>query len=160
MGGPGVSIRRAGKDDVEGLLQCLGSAFEPYRGSYTIEAFKDTVLSADSIRQRLAEMSVFVAVGERGDIRGTIGYKLADSAEGHIRGMAVRPDQLGSRVAQQLLDTVEAELRQQGCSRISLDTTAPLARAIRFYERNGFRFSGTVRDFFGMELFEYVKELT
>ena len=37
----------------------------------------------------------------------------------------------------------------------SLDTTEPLERAMRFYERNGFRRSGVVRDFFGMPLIEY-----
>ena len=37
--------------------------------------------------------------------------------------------------------------------------SAPLQRAIRFYERNGYRPSGRVADFFGMPLFEYVKPL-
>ncbi len=32
-------------------------------------------------------------------------------------------------------------------------------RAIRFYERNGFRPSGKIKDFFAMPLFEYVKIL-
>ncbi len=116
-------------------------------------------MSADTIQQRLAEMSLFVAVSHKGEIVGTIGYQALGNEEGHIRGMAVRPDHAGNGVAQKLLETVEAELRQSGCTRISLDTTAPLKRAIRFYERNGFHSSGRVRDFFGMSLFEYVKVL-
>ena len=32
-------------------------------------------------------------------------------------------------------------------------------RAIRFYERHGYRPTGRVSDFFGMELIEYAKEL-
>ena len=152
-------IRRAGPDDAEGLLHCLEAAFEPYRNAYTADGFKDTVLSGDRVRHRLAEMAVFVAVTDNDEIVGTIGYKRVDGEEAHLRGMAVRPDHLGSGVAQALLDTVEAELRQQGCSRIGLDTTAPLVRAIRFYERNGYRATGVVRDFFGMNLFEYVKAL-
>jgi hypothetical protein len=32
-------------------------------------------------------------------------------------------------------------------------------RAVRFYEKNGHRTSGKVRDFFGMPLFEYTKAL-
>ena len=33
-------------------------------------------------------------------------------------------------------------------------------RAKRFYESNGYRLSGTVTDFFGMPLHEFVKEMT
>ena len=47
----------------------------------------------------------------------------------------------------------------EAAARVSLDTTEPLRRAVRFYERHGFRPSGRVSDFFGMPLFEYVKEL-
>jgi GNAT superfamily N-acetyltransferase len=71
--------------------------------------------------------------------------------------MAVLPAWQGSGVAAQLLKSVESELRAKGCSRISLDTTEPLQPAIRFYEKNGFRRSGKVADFYGMPLFEYVK---
>ena len=39
------------------------------------------------------------------------------------------------------------------------DTTEPLRPAVRFYERNGYRASGRVTDFFGMPIFEYVKRL-
>jgi ribosomal protein S18 acetylase RimI-like enzyme len=66
----------------------------------------------------------------------------------------------GPSVAEQLLAAVESELRVRKCSRISLDTTAPLLSAIRFYEKNGFRRSGKIGDFFGMPLIEYVKDLS
>ena len=42
---------------------------------------------------------------------------------------------------------------------MTLDTTRPLECAIRFYERCGYRATGVVRDFFGMPLFEYAKDL-
>jgi ribosomal protein S18 acetylase RimI-like enzyme len=135
-------------------------AFEPHRASYTPEAFADTVLTPETVHQRLAAMTVFVAVSESGEVVGTIGCNLVSPEEGHIRGMAVHPNWQGSSVAQQLLEVVESELRQRGCARISLDTTEPLQRAIRFYERNGYRSSGKMADFFGMSLFEYVKLLT
>ena len=156
---PVIRIRRAGHDDAGAVLACLGLAFEQYRDRYTPEAFADTVMSIETIQQRFAEMSVFVAVTETGEIAGTVGYQTIGSDEGHIRGMAVRPEYLGAGVAQRLLQAVEAELRQRGCSLLSLDTTTPLERAIRFYERQGFRASGKVRDFFGMRLLEYTKRL-
>jgi GNAT superfamily N-acetyltransferase len=74
--------------------------------------------------------------------------------------MAVLPSWRGSGVAAGLLRSVESELRDRGCSYISLDTTEPLQSAMRFYEKNGFRRSGNVTDFYGMPLFEYVKTLT
>ena len=104
-------------------------------------------------------MSVFVAVTETGDIGGTIGCQPVGDGEGHIRGMAVHPAFAGTGLARSLLEAVEAELGQCGCTCVTLDTTRPLERAIRFYVRNGFQLTGVVRDFFGMPLSEYAKDL-
>jgi GNAT superfamily N-acetyltransferase len=152
-------IRSAGAADAAGILECLRLAFEPYRESYTPPAFADTVLSSETIEPRLAEMAVLVAVDAQGAIVGTVGWSLVSVDEGHIRGMAVRPDHLGKGVAQRLLETVECALRRHGCVRVTLDTTRPLTRAIHFYECNGYRSTGVVRDFFGMPIVEYAKAL-
>src|SRR5438270_12894387 len=56
-------------------------------------------------------------------------------------------------------DTAETELRKNQCKRITLDTTDPLRRAVRFYEKRGFIKSGRESDLFGMRLYEYVKPL-
>lgn len=157
MTSPMVSIRRATERDAEGILDCLRSAFEPYRAAYTAEGFTDTVLTSGSIHQRFDQMSVFVATDEAGQIVGTIGGAVIARGESHVRGMAVRPSWQGRGVAEKLLETVESELAERGCRRISLDTTEPLKRAVAFYEKNGFRSSGKITDFFGMRLFEYVK---
>jgi ribosomal protein S18 acetylase RimI-like enzyme len=160
------TIRKATPTDSAGILECLRAAFAAYRSSYAPEAYLDTVLTPDTLQHRLATMCVFVAVSDGDEIVGTIGCCVigpdihspaADTGEGHIRGMAVVPTWQGSGVAAQLLKSVESELRAKGCSRISLDTTEPLQPAIRFYEKNGFRRSGKVADFYGMPLFEYVK---
>ena len=90
---------------------------------------------------------------------GTFSCSQAGEHEGHLRGMAVRPEWQGVGVAAQLLQQVESELRDRKCSRVSLDTTEPLRRAMRFYERNGYHRSGKVTDFFGMALIEYIKAL-
>ena len=153
-----IRIREARPDDADAVLTCLAEAFEPYRARYTPQAFEDTVMSAEAIQRRFKDMTVLVAATEAEQIAGTIGYAI-NGGEGHIRGMAVRPEYLGTDVARSLLGAVETALRDRGCSLLTLDTTAPLERAIRFYERNGFRRSGTVRDFFGMPLLEYTKRL-
>jgi len=149
-------IRKAGAADSPGILACLASAFAPYRDRYTPQAFADTVLTAESLPSRLGQMCLLVAVSN-GEIVGTIGCT-ASGGEGHLRGMAVLPEWQGSGVASALLEAVESELRGC-CTRITLDTTEPLQRAIRFYEKHGSSPSGRVSDFFGMDLYEYVKPL-
>lgn len=153
-----ILIRRASSADSPEILACLADAFEPYRASYTPAAYLDTVLSVGTIRDRLSSMHVFVAVvGER--LVGTIACSVSDQGEGHLRGMAVLPEMRGKDVAKKLLRAAEANLIQQRCCLITLDTTEPLQRAMRFYEKHGYRPSGRVCDFFGMPLHEYIKNL-
>ncbi len=145
--------------DARGILECLASAFEPYRSSYTPGAYLDTVLTAETIAQRLNSMQVFVAATADDQVAGTIACSLSEFGEGHLRGMAVVPEWQGRGIAGKLLEAAEAELLSRGCSRITLDTTEPLQRAMQFYGNNGYRRSGTITDFFGMPLHEYVKDL-
>jgi ribosomal protein S18 acetylase RimI-like enzyme len=153
-------IREALEADVPAVLACLAEAFAPYRDLYSVEAFLDTVLTAQTLKHRMRRMTVFVAFLEADDsIIGTVACNQASPEEGHLRGMAVLASYQGAGVAQGLLERAEAELRARKCVCVTLDTTEPLRRAIRFYERNGYRPSGRVTDFFGMPLFEYVKTL-
>jgi GNAT superfamily N-acetyltransferase len=173
MGERKPAIRKATPSDSAGILKCLRAAFDPHRNAYTPEAFADTVLTPETLQHRLATVRLFVAVTDAGEIVGTIGCHVVNpivdpmvhstdvhSTEGHIRGMAVLPAWQGSCVASQLLKSAESELHDRGCLRITLNTTEPLLKAMRFYEKNGFRQSGIVKDFFGMPLLKYVKTLT
>jgi GNAT superfamily N-acetyltransferase len=153
------AIRKATKSDGEGVLHCLRSAFAQFERSYTKDAFADTVLTAETLAVRLKSMSLFVAVNEQDEVVGTIGCASLGRGEGHLRGMAVLPEWQGTGIAEQLLERAESELRVLGCARVTLDTTEPLKRAMRFYERHGYRPTGRVTSFFGMPLFEYAKEL-
>lgn len=150
-------IRRATEDDGREILACLAAAFAPFREQYTPDAFADTVLDSFTLQARIREMCLFVAMSNE-TIVGTIGCKAAGE-EGHLRGMAVLPEWQGTEVASALLEAAETELLTAGCKFVTLDTTRPLERAIRFYQRHGFVASGTVSDFFGMQLFEYTKRL-
>lgn len=71
-----------------------------YKASYTAAAFADTVLTGETIRQRLTDMTVLVAVDPFDHVIGTIAYRCAVGGEGHIRGMALCPERHGSGVAQ------------------------------------------------------------
>jgi len=156
---PDFLIRRATQTDSDAILACLRSAFHEYESRYTPGAYADTILTVESLSERLLTMSVFVAVSPDGQVIGTIACNVIQGSEGHLRGMAVRPEWQGYGVAKKLLDRAEAELRDRGCQRVTLDTTEPLKRAVHFYELNGFRSNRKVTDFFGMPLFEYAKEV-
>lgn len=154
---PSFAIRQAGRGDAGAILNCLSSAFEVYRQEYTPDAFLDTVLTEERLEHRFGEMTILVAVAES-RIVGTIAYQV-QGTEGHLRGMAILPEWQGRGVAAALLQAAESGLRELGCVSATLDTTEPLRRAIRFYERRGFGPSGQIRDFFGMRLHEYAKRL-
>ena len=151
------AVRPANAGDAGSILQCLRAAFEPYRSQYTPQAYLDTVMTPDTLLRRLTSMTVLVAVSAEGNIAGTIGGAAVSSSEGHLRGMAVPPQWQGHGIAQRLLDSMEKNLLAKGSRLISLDTTEPLQRAMRFYEKNGYRRTGKTTDFFGMPLIEYAK---
>ena len=153
------AIRSATAHDCEGILRCLALAFAPYREAYTPEAFLDTVLTPETVQTRMAEMSLFVAAAESGDVAGTIACKVMGGGRGHLRGMAVRPEWHGTGLSGRLIDAAEQYLRESGCKTITLNTTEPLTRATRFYEKRGYRPTGKFGQFFGMSLFEYSKSL-
>jgi len=152
-------IRTATLEDAAGILDVLRAAFVEYRCDYTEAAYLDTVLTRDSLRTRLANSMVFVALDHADQVVGTVSCNQINNREGHVRGMAVRPEWQGAGLAAQLLQCAEAELSERSCAVVTLDTTQPLRRAMRFYERNGYKASGKVRDFFGMPLMEYAKKL-
>ena len=155
-----VNIQRATVVYADGILECLHAAFAPYQPAYTAGAFEDTVLTREALLRRLDEMTVLVALDPADCVIGTVAYRMSDQAEGHLRGMAVRPECQSLGIADQLLARAEADIVNARCSRISLDTTEPLQRAMRFYERHGYRLSGRTQNFFGMLLIEYVKIIT
>jgi ribosomal protein S18 acetylase RimI-like enzyme len=151
------AVRLARTEDAAAILQCLRAAFEPYRSQYTPQAWLDTVMTPDTLLHRLTSMTVLVAVSAEGNIVGTIGGAAVSSSEGHLRGMAVHPEGHGCGIAQHLLEAMEKHLLTKDSTRISLDTTEPLQGAMRFYEKNGYRRTGKITDFFGMPLIEYAK---
>ncbi|HXJ86071.1 MAG TPA: GNAT family N-acetyltransferase [Candidatus Binatia bacterium] len=150
-------IRKADVSDAQVIAVCLAAAFAEYRKLYRVGAFADTVLNSGGVERRLREMFLFVAVSSA-RIVGTIGC-VARGTDGHLRGLAVLPEWQGTGVATGLLEAAEAELRARRCCCITLETTEPLKRAVRFYEKHGYSASGRVSDFFGMRLFEYSKVL-
>lgn len=154
---PPLRIRTADPRDANAILACLADAFKEYRDQYSAGAFADTVLDSETVQHRLSEMCVLAAIAEE-RVVGTISRSV-NGAEGHLRGMAVSPEWQGTGVASTLLTAAEGELLRCGCSYVTLETTEPLTRAMRFYARHGFAPTGRISDFFGMRLHEYLKAM-
>lgn len=153
-----VRIRFASAEDAASIASLLSDAFAEYESSYTPRAFAATTPPATQIAERMREGPVFAAV--RGEtLVGTVGLVARDE-ELHLRGMAVAPVARGSRIGERLLERVERFGVETCCRRLSLDTTPFLDRAIRLYERWGFRRIGAeTHDLFGTPLFTMVKPL-
>jgi ribosomal protein S18 acetylase RimI-like enzyme len=152
------TVRPAAQADSPAILACLEEAFAPYRDAYTPGAYADTILDPERLADRFATMTILVAATVEGAVVGTIAAGI-EGERGHLRGMAVRIAWQGQGVAQQLLLAAESLFHSRGCSRVTLDSTAPLTRAMRFYLRSGYTWTGRVHDFYGMELHEFAKDL-
>lgn len=57
---------------------------------------------------------------------------------GEIKRMYVSPAHRGQRIAERLLDALEAALRAQGLDRALLETGGEQVQAVRLYERTGY----------------------
>src|SRR5260370_41510499 len=84
-------IRPAVADDAAAILQCLRAAFAPYRSQYTPQGYLDTVMTPDTLLQRLASMTVFVAADPRRNVLGPIGGPLVSSSWGRLQAIAALP---------------------------------------------------------------------
>lgn len=154
-----IRIRHASRSDAASVRRCLAAAFAPYKADYTLAAYADTVPTLEALIQRFREMTVLVAENESGEVIGTIAHQVCPAGDGYLRGMAVVPEYQGSGVAALLLQSAEGELNALGCARVTLGTTMPLWKAIRFYQRRSYNATGRVTEFFGMPLLEYAKHL-
>ena len=154
-----VHIRLAEPADLPHVRSCLVEAFEPYRADYTPAMFENTVPTIEGLQHRAADMTIWVACTPDGEVVGTIAAAVIGCNVGHLRGMAVKPGHHGAGVAAALLQAAETKLRTLGCTTVTLDTTAPLHRAMKFYEKHGYRQSGIRHPKLGMELIEHRKTL-
>lgn len=134
---PESQIRRAAPADAADIEAVLREAFAEYRASYTDEAFAATTPAREQIQSRMDEGPVWVAV--RGDVFvGTVSV-VPRGESLYVRGMGVPPAARGQRVGEELLKQAEEFAAAHGHTRLYLSTTPFLTRAIRLYERAGYR---------------------
>ena len=151
-------VREAALDDATAIADVLALAFEEYRPDYTAAAYEATTSSASDVRLRLREGPIWLAIDGVRAV-GTVSAKR--TLEGiYLRGMAILPDARGLGIGVALLDCVVEYARRESASRLYLSTTPFLLRAIRLYERYGFRrIEGGPPDLHGTPLFTMEKVL-
>ena len=155
--GAEVIIRRAVPEDAAAVASVLYESFAEYEPSYTPEGFAATVSDPEQVRGRIEREPVWVAVKD-GKIVGTVGAVPKGDAL-YVRSMAVVPAARGGAVGRRLMEQVEEFAAGQGFGRMFLSTTPFLTRAIRLYERAGFRRSPEgPHELFGTPLFTMVKD--
>ena len=95
------------------------------------------VLPADGLRDPAIR---FFTLREEGELLGCGALRRLAADHGEIKSMRTADAHLGRGVGKAMLDRLVATARQQGMSRLSLETgsTAPFAAALKLYEREGF----------------------
>ncbi len=147
-----IQISLAAIDQADSIAEVLHRAFLEYEPLYTPEGFAATTPSAEKIQARWSEGPVWVAMQE-GVIVGTVAaVSKGDSL--YIRSMAIVPSVRGLGTGRLMLEHVEAYARKNNFRRMFLSTTPFLERAIKLYERFGFkRIDQGPHELFGTPLF-------
>ena len=86
--------------------------------------------------------AVWVAL-HQGEVVGSIAMRKLADGSAELKRMYVRPGLRGLGLGRRLLDTGLGWAREQGASRVVLDTTEGMKAARRLYQRAGFRRTGT-----------------
>ena len=154
-----IEIRLAVRSDASSISSLLSESFIEYKSLYTDDGFAATTPTREQIVDRMAEGPVWVALDED-QIVGTVSV-VPKGESLYIRGMAVLPTARGQRIGELLLSHIDQFAAANGHERLFLSTTPFLTRAIRLYERFGFRRTDEgPLDLFGTPLFTMTKTLT
>jgi ribosomal protein S18 acetylase RimI-like enzyme len=153
-----IQIRLAVPDDAPAIASVLFESFIEYQSQYTEAGFAATAIGNDEIQHRMKEGPIWVAV-EQDVIVGAVSAVIV-AERLYIRGMAILPMARGQGIGQSLLTRIETFASEQHIQHLFLSTTPFLNRAIRLYERCGFRRRKEgPSDLFGTPLFTMEKIL-
>ena len=134
---PQIQIRRGSSKDAAAIALVLRESFNEYKSLYTDEGFAATTPGREQILSRMTEGPLWIALLNN-EMVGTVSVVLKGEAL-YIRGMAVLPAARGNQIGELLLKQVEDWAGAHNCKRLFLSTTPFLHRAIRLYEKLGFR---------------------
>lgn len=153
-----LRIQLALEVDAPAIASVLHDSFIDYKPLYTPCGFEATALTVEQVKDRMREGPVWIVL--RDGLIVATGAAVQKEAGLYIRGMAVSPEARGERMGELLLLEIEKFANENGIRRLFLSTTPFLARAIRLYEKWGFRRTGEgPSDLLGTPLFTMEKIL-
>ncbi|MEO9781303.1 MAG: GNAT family N-acetyltransferase [Sedimentitalea sp.] len=143
---PDIEIRQLKKDDVAAFKAIRLEALEMEPAAYASSVEEWVSLSDDEWASRL-HMPVFVAFksGEPVGVMGLLRQKASKMKHRSTLIMVyLRDSARGQGLAESLIDAVARFAAESGVLQIELNVSSENGRAIRFYERNGFRAIGLI----------------
>ncbi|MBD8064675.1 GNAT family N-acetyltransferase [Devosia sp. PTR5] len=141
---PAIKIRSAEATDAPRMADI---AFRAWKGSI-LPILSDRPGQKDAERRRLAHavghgwQNAIVAVLD--DI--VVGWCSRSPRRNYIPYLFVMPEVQDNGIGTLLLQRMEAVLELAGATRVSLETPADHVRAVRFYERQGYRIMALGQD--------------
>ena len=155
-----LTFRKANTSDINFIHEILYKSFKPYQKFYTDQAFAATVISHEEIKNRILknDYDVFVSLITN-QIVGTVSLLLKNKKFLYIRSMAVHPDFQRIGIGVFMLDKIFYIAEKKKIKKLVLESSEPLFNALNFYEKNGFKKTGSSRDFYGVEIFEMIKNI-
>jgi diamine N-acetyltransferase len=167
-----MQLRVATPEDAEAILENGMAGIDTYRewAPTEWEPFATGLADIERLRARLADDEVWCLLALDGDeLAGHVSlspitHEDPDHAPPgmiNVWQMFVRRPWQGSGVAARLMAAAVAEAGRRGYRRLRLWTPEGAAQARRFYEREGWTHTGTVRreTDFGLPLVEYQREV-
>ncbi len=73
--------------------------------------------------------------------------------------MAVKPKYQGKGIGMKILKEIDKIARKKEYKTMSLECFYPLKKAISLYKKCGFKRTGKTRDYYGIKIFEMLKEV-
>jgi putative acetyltransferase len=133
-----ISVRPVESADVPELVSLVEGVLSEFGLTFGRGADTDGELFELPGSYRTHGGELWVARDDRGSLVGSCGLFPVAPATFELRKMYLLPSARGLGLGRRLLDTALRWARERGAERIVLDTTEQMARAIAFYEANGF----------------------
>lgn len=155
-----ITIRSGHVDDVKNIHELLLKSFEPYKKYYTKDSFNATVLSCDEIKKRINQhdSDILVTILDN-QIIGTVSLLKRNQDFLYICSMVVHPDFQRRGIGRLILDNICNIAEKKRIKLLVLESYEPLDKAVKFYKKFGFKRTNKIRDYFGIEIFEMIKDL-